>query len=175
VFGGCDGILHVISVETGKQLGEVELGSYVAASAAVYGNSAYVGHYGDEFIAANIGKGSITWRYKDRGFPFFSSPAVTESRIVVGSRDKRVHCLSRYSGKRIWVFSTRGQVDSSPVVCGDKALIGSDDGRLYILRLTDGRQLWSYEIGKPITGSPAVANGRVTVGAGDGVVYAFGA
>ena len=95
--------------------------------------------------------------------------------MLVGGRDKRLHCLNRSDGRRVWSFAARGKVDSSPVVCGDKVAVGSDDGRLYLVSLNDGQLLWSYEIGQPIDSSPAVAGGKIVIGCNDGNVYCFGA
>ncbi|MBI1371613.1 MAG: PQQ-binding-like beta-propeller repeat protein [Phycisphaera sp.] len=174
MFGGCDGLIHVVSVADGKKVREIEIGGYVIGSAAAFGPTVYVGHYGNEFVAADIREGKILWTYKDRSFPFASSPAVTDTQVVFGGRDKQVHCVNRADGKRVWRFGTRGQVDSSPVIVGDKVVVGSSDGRLYILNLKDGTQTWSYEVGDAITGSPAVVNGLIVVGCDDGNVYAFG-
>ena len=74
----------------------------------------------------------------------------------------------------MWVFSTRGKVDSSPVVVGDKVVVGSDDGFLYVVGLETGKEIWSFEIGRPVGGSPAIVDGKIIVGSDDGVVYCFG-
>ena len=84
------------------------------------------------------------------------------------------HCIDRKTGKRIWVFRTRGKVDSSPVIADGKVIVGSDDGNLYVVSLDDGKKLWSYEIGEPVIAAPAIANGKIIIGAEDGRVYAFG-
>lgn len=173
-FGGCDGLLHILSLADGRKLKEVEIGAPIAGSAAVVGNLAYFGHYENEFLCVDLVKGEIVWRYKDRSFPYFSSPAIAGDRVVFGGRDKRLHCAQRDDGAPLWTFATRGKVDSSPVVCDGKVVVGSDDGRLYLLSLADGKELWSYEIGQPITGSPAVVNGLVIIGSDDGNVYGFG-
>ncbi len=116
----------------------------------------------------------ILWRYKNRDFPYMSSAAVTADRVVVGGRDKLLHCLNRETGQKIWTFATQGKVDSSPVVAGDKVVVGSDDGRVYLVSLADGKELWSYEIGQPIDSSPAVADEKFVIGSEDGYVYCFG-
>jgi outer membrane protein assembly factor BamB len=122
----------------------------------------------------DLDKGTNLWTYKDRGFAYISSPALIDDRVIVGGRDKRLHCLNRETGKPIWTFPTRGKVDSSPAVCDGKVVFGSDDGRLYVVSLKDGKELWNYEIGQPITSSPAVVDGRIIVGSEDGNVYCFG-
>lgn len=174
IFGGCDALVHVVGLADGKSIREVEAGAPIAATAALSGGRAYVGHYENEFLCVDLAKGSVVWRYRDRAFPFMSSPAVTADKVLVGSRDKRLHCIDRETGNGRWTFQTRGKVESSPVVAGDKVVFGSDDGRVYMVSLADGRELWSYEIGKPVQSSPAVVDGHMVIGADDGVVYCFG-
>ena len=119
-------------------------------------------------------QGKKLWSFHDKDFPYFSSPAVTEDRVVFGGRDKQLHCLGRKDGKAVWSFPTRGKVDSSPVIVGNQVVVGSDDGRLYVVNMNNGKLLWDYEIGQPLTGSPAIADGKIIIGSEDGVVYAFG-
>jgi eukaryotic-like serine/threonine-protein kinase len=174
VFGGCDALLHVISLKDGQKIKEVDAGAYIAGSGAFEANRFYVGHYENEFLCADLESGQMKWKFKDRAFPYFSSPALTQDRVVFGGRDKRLHCVRKDNGEEIWSFNTRGKVDSSPVVAGDKVVVGSEDGSLYMVNLADGQELWSYEIGQPITSSPAVINNLVVIGSEDGNVYAFG-
>jgi outer membrane protein assembly factor BamB len=121
-----------------------------------------------------MNSGEVKWRYRDRNFPYFASAAVTEDRVIIGGRDKRLHCIKRDSGEAAWIFQTRGQVDSSPVICRDAVVVGSQDGRLYCLNLADGKERWAYEMGAPVTASPAVSDGLIVIGAEDGTVLALG-
>ena len=116
----------------------------------------------------------IVWNYKDRLFPYSSSPAVTENLVLFGGQDKRLHCVRRKDGEQVWTFSTRGQVNSSPVVCDGKVIVGSNDGRIYMVKLKDGQRLWDYETDDAITASPAIADGKIVIGSEDGKVYCFG-
>src|ERR1043166_4827626 len=43
-FGGCDAILHVVSLDKGEKIKEVDAGAYIAASVALDNNRAYFGH-----------------------------------------------------------------------------------------------------------------------------------
>jgi outer membrane protein assembly factor BamB len=173
VAGGCDAKLHVVDLADGSKLREIPVSAYIAASVAVADGRAYVGHYGNEVIAADLVSGAVTWTYKDRNFPYFSSPAVTAEVVVLGGRDRRIHCLDRGTGKARWVAAARGNVDGSPLIGGDRVLIGSDDGRLYLFDLADGKERWSYEVGDKLSGAPAIAGGRLLVGGDDGNLYAF--
>ena len=176
VFGGCDAKVHVISTLNGSLLGEIPLDSYIAGSAAVDGSKAYVGHYGNALVCVDLQTFSVDWQYSDpeNSAPFFSSPALSDTCVIAGSRDYRVHCVDRVTGKKVWTVQTKGDVDSSPVICGDSVFAASCDGRLYRISLAKGTVVWTYEIGGTITASPAVASGMLVIGAEDGRVYAFG-
>lgn len=175
VFGGCDEILHVVSIVDGSRSGGIEVGSYIPGSAAISGNRAYVGHYGDKLVCADLNSLQIIWEYSDPdGGAFFASPAVNATVVLIGGRDGFLHCINRDTGEAVWKFRARDEVDSSPVISKNKIVFGSTDGRLYIVRLGDGQEIWSYEIGASIIGSPAVAQRQIIVGAEDGRVYVFG-
>ena len=175
VFGGCDGKLRLVSAVSGKQISEIAVGSYIPASVAIQGDRAFFGHYGNRLVCVDLSRMRILWEYGgEREAPFFSSPAVWEDKVLIGSRDGALHGVDGKSGKRFWVFETRGAVDGSPVVCGNSAVFGSLDGRLYLVDMQSGKALWSYEIGGSITSTPAVSGGKVFVGSDDGRVYAFG-
>ena len=131
VFGGCDALLHVLSLANGEKVKEVEAGAYIAASVAIKDNRAYVGHYENEFLCIDLEKGTNLWTFRDKNFAYFSSPAVTEDKVLFGGRDKYLHCVNRADGKQIWSFPTRGKVDSSPAVIDGKIVIGADDGMVY--------------------------------------------
>ena len=103
-FGGCDGLLHVVSLADGKQVRSVDAGAYIAASAALADGCAYFGQYENEFLCAELKEGKKVWTFHDRDFPYFSSPAVTKDRVLFGGRDKLLHCVNRADGKPVWSF-----------------------------------------------------------------------
>ncbi|MEM1450679.1 MAG: PQQ-binding-like beta-propeller repeat protein [Planctomycetota bacterium] len=177
IFGGCDAVLHVVDVTTGKRATAVEIGGecHIAGSAAFVDGRAYFGHYGNQFVCVDVAKGEVVWAYDSPRQAFFSSPSVTADRVVFGGRDRHLHCARRSDGEPQWKFKTRRKVDSSPVVAGDAVVFGSGDGRMYVLGLEDGEERWTYDIGEPVLSSPAVVGGRVYVGANDGQLYCFSA
>ena len=118
----------------------------------------------------------IVWRYENpaRQFPFYSSAAASGDRVVLGGRDKLVHCLNAKTGKPFWTFATKARVDSSPAIAGGRVYIGSNDGHFYVLDLATGKKLWDFEAGAPLSASPAIADGRIVIGSQDGRLYCFG-
>ncbi|HJU55173.1 MAG TPA: PQQ-binding-like beta-propeller repeat protein [Pyrinomonadaceae bacterium] len=175
-IAGCDEVFRAIRVADGKELFQVASGAYTGASPAIASGSAYYGTFDNEVLAVNLRSRSVAWRYKhpERQFPFYSSAAVSGGRVVLGGRDKLVHCLSAATGKSLWTFSTRARVESSPAIAGGRVYVGSNDGRFYVLDLSSGALLWEFNAGAPLSASPGLGSGRVVIGSQDGRLYCFG-
>jgi outer membrane protein assembly factor BamB len=176
LIGGCDGKLHVIDLKSGKAQAGIELDAVTGASAAVSGKLAYLGTHGNEVLAVDFARRKVAWRYHhpERQFPFMSSAAVFDGKVIVGGRDKRVRALDAASGKQRWAFVAKGRVDSSPVVVGERVYVGSSDGNLYALDRKTGKRVWRFEAAEPITASPAVGRESLVIGTLDGTLYCFG-
>jgi outer membrane protein assembly factor BamB len=173
---GCDEILRAVRIATGREQFQVRSGAYTGASAALLAGNAFYGTFNNEVLGVNLVARQVGWRYqnRERQFPFYSSAAVVDARVVVGGRDKMVHCLDAYTGRPHWTFPTQARVESSPAVAAGRVFVGSNDGRLYVLGFGDGRKLTEFNLGAPVSASPAVASGRVVVGAQDGKLHCFG-
>ena len=173
---GCDEVFRAIRVADGKEVFQISSGAYTGASPALKGQLAYFGTFSNEVLGVDLQAKKILWRYenKERQFPFYSSAALADGKVVLGGRDKLVHCLSAASGKLLWTFATKARVDSSPAIAGGRVYIGSNDGRFYVLDLATGAKQWEFEAGAPLSASPAIAGGRVVIGSQDGRLYCFG-
>jgi len=173
ILGGCDGKLHVIDGVTGRKEREIAIHSQVGASPAVFQGEAYLGHFGNVILGIQLAEGSTRWTHRNRSFPYLSSAAVDATHVILGGRDRQIHCLSRKTGEERWVVPTRGKVDSSPVIAGKRVIVGSMDGRLRILNIEDGEPVWTEDLGAEIVASPAVDRGTIFLGTMDGVFRAF--
>jgi outer membrane protein assembly factor BamB len=175
---GCDSNLHVIDLDTGKEVSTpLELNGQIGATVAVTGDQLYVGTMSNQVLAIDWKKPAIAWTFEpaQRAQPFFSSAAVTDTMVLVGGRDKSLHALDRKTGKEIWSFPTHGRVDSSPVVAGSRVCVGSLDGFLYILDLAKGTELQKIRLGGQITAAPVVVDGKLIIGNQDGLIVCYGA
>jgi outer membrane protein assembly factor BamB len=172
---GCDELFRAIRISDGKEVFNISSEAYTGASPALRDGSAFYGTFNNEVLQVNLKERKIVWRYEHplRKFPFYSSAAVTSTRIVVGGRDKLVHGLT-LDGKAAWTFATRARVESSPAIASGRVFVGSNDGRFYVLNLNDGTKLWEFNAGAPLSASPAIANGRIVIGSQDGRLYCFG-
>lgn len=176
VFGGCDAVLHVLDGRTGEELQALTLGesSQVAGSVALRGGRAYFGHYGNAFVCVDLAENRVVWSFPDAKQAFFSSPSVSEERVVFGGRNKHLHCVDARTGELLWKYKTRRQLDNSPVLVGEDVVIGTADGQLAVLALADGSERWSTDLGAELAGSVAVADGWIFTADLDGRVRAFG-
>src|SRR5215211_7147192 len=88
-IAGCDEMFRAIRVSDGKEVFQVSSGAYTGASPALRSGAAFYGTFDNEVLSINLGQKQIAWRYQhpQRKFPFYSSAAVSSTRVVVGGRD----------------------------------------------------------------------------------------
>jgi outer membrane protein assembly factor BamB len=175
---GCDSAFHAIDAKTGKELWNLPISGQAAATTAVKGDSAYVGTVSCEVLAFDLKAKKQQWMFtpKVKAQEFRSSAAVTDSLVVVGSRDKKVYALNRSDGSPKWTFVTEGMVDASPVVIGERVYIGcgSLPGEFFVLDLNTGKKIQAITLDGAISGSVGVGPDCILVGTEKGSVYCFG-
>ena len=177
-ISGCDEHLRVISIEDGKQQADIPLNSFLIASPALWDDTLYVGTYASEVVAIDWKKTEFSWRYKqeDKDFPYHSSAALTEKYVVVGGKDKNLHCIDRKTGDVVWTFPTKAAIDSSPAIVDERVFFGSADGKLYGVNLNTGEEVYSFTAGRDITAGPAIGENVLVVGSegNRGKIFCFG-
>lgn len=172
-FGSCLAALHIYSATNGTHLRNIEVGAdgEIAGGVAIDGKQAFFGTRDGRLICANLEKGTVVWTADEATDQAFSTPALSEKRVVYSSDDGFVYAVDRKIGRTIWKYDTSGY-PTSPVIAGDKVLV-SADGELLILKLADGALLSQKAISDEIT-SPAIVKTFAVVGADDGTVSAWG-
>ena len=175
-FAGCDGILRILDADDGSPLRKVVVGDYVAASLAIQDNRGYVGTFGNQVLGIDLSAGVVAWRFSDpdRTFPFYASPALRDTVLVVAGRDKTVRALHTVSGRPRWTYAVGSRVDSSPVIGGNRVFFGTEGGEVIALDLFSGAPVWRFSTGAAVVASPALGAGRLLIGATDGRLYCFG-
>jgi outer membrane protein assembly factor BamB len=131
------------------------------------------------------GQGGVRWRVHTGG-PVRSSPAVSSTRIYVGSGDGNLYAIDRATGRIAWRFNSGGAVDASPAVAGGVVVAATLQGRIFAVDETSGRLQWSLQTGPALplntihaggwdlwASSPAVVGQTVVIGGQDGLVYAL--
>ncbi len=154
----------------------MEISTYVASSACIDGDHAFVGDYDGRFSAVDLKAQRVSWSFenKEANLPFIGSPAIQGNYLYIGNRDKFMYCLNKTDGKLVWKYNTGSRVDASPVVVGKRVLVANMRGDLFLMDKESGEPDWTYELGTAIHANPAVAGSRFYVAGDDGRIYCFG-
>lgn len=124
-----------------------------------------------------VGEGSpvltptLLWKF-ETGSGIYSSPAVVNGVVYIGSTDQYFYALNAADGKQIWRYrtpnSTSPGVFSSAAVLNGVVYVGGGSVA-YAFNASNGAVLWQYSNGgtQPIESSPAVAYGIVFIGSSD--------
>ena len=114
------------------------------------------------------------WKQPTNG-QVWSSPAISNGIVYVGSFDNSIYALNASTGTTLWAFPTSGEVYSSPAVFDGVVYVGSFDHNIYALNASTGSQLWNFQTGAEVFSSPTVVEGTVYIASDDGLVYALNA
>ena len=169
--------LHALDAKTGARLWNYPPIARVICSPAVANGRVYFNdsedNNGDGVYALDAKTGKPLWFSIINSS--FSSPAVANGVVYVGSDDSNLYALDAVTGVKLWNYTTGWVVRTSPVVANGVVYFGSYDKNVYALNASTGAKLWSYATGDWVWSSPAVANGVVYVGSYDHNVYALDA
>ncbi len=174
--GDNNGTYHALNASSGATLWSFQTGGdFRTSSPAVVNGVVYVGGGGDDNVyALNASTGAKLWSFTT-GSEVYSSSAVANGVVYVGSYGGNMYALNASTGALVWKYTTGSVVHSSPAVANGVVYFGSGDSNVYALNASTGAKLWSYTTGDGVLCSPAVANGVVYVGSYDFNVYALNA
>ena len=146
------------------------------------GNPEHTGVSAARFFS---GQGGVRWRVATGG-AVRSSPAVTQTRVFVGSGDGYLYAIERRSGQVAWRYRAGGPVDGSPAVAEGLVVCATSDGHIFAVDERTGRARWERQTGPPLpynttpaggwdlwASSPVVVGPAVLIGGPDGVVYSL--
>jgi len=181
--GSTSGTLYALDKDTGAILWEFNAGTGLGnmrSSPAVSNGVVYIScQYFrgiNKIYAVNALNGALKWEFStESDGPEYSSPAIYNDIVYVGSDDGYIYALNANTGELKWKYKTGYCIYSSPAISSDgMVLIGSYDGNIYALDANTGDLKWKYRTGGWIFSSPAIADKKVFVGSKDGKIYCFG-
>jgi outer membrane protein assembly factor BamB len=196
LIAGCDGRLHVIDAETGRETAAVAIDGPTGTTPAALGSLACFGSEGGIFWGIDVGAGSVRWQStRAAGGPSYRSSAAIGSAAaiegnaggwlaIVGTRGRAVEAFSIADGSLAWRAPMRGRVDGSPAVVRvgangntaalpEAAIVADAAGVVRLLGCSGGEVLWEFDAGGGFTASAAVADGRIVLPGEDGSVWCF--
>lgn len=170
--GAQPGVLVALDLASGKAkwqytVSDAGLGE---SSPAVRGDVVFVGDLGGVLHAVGAADGKPRWTFKT-GAEIKSSPVLVGDRILIGSYDTHLYCLS-LDGKLLWKVETKAQVHATPAVRDGVAYIAGCDEMLRAIRVADGRELFAMSSGSYTAASPAIVDSRAYYGTFENEVLA---
>jgi outer membrane protein assembly factor BamB len=85
-----------------------------------------------------------------------SSPVVVGDRVLIGSYDENLYCVSTRNGAVLWKFKTNGPVHSTPSIWNGIAFIAGCDEMFRAIRVSDGKEMFNVSSGAYTGASPAL-------------------
>ena len=121
--------------------------------------------------------GDIVWKHERDG-EISGGPSVVVGdgskggpRILVGSQDASLVCLSAATGAELWKHSIADQIRCMPTVVAGRVLIAGCDGRLHAIDVETGRPAGDVAIDGPTGTTPAALGTTVYFGSEGGSFY----
>jgi len=167
-IGNDDGKVYCLNATDGHVEWIYTTGVYqtISSSPAVAFGKVFIGgSVSGKVYCLDASNGTKLWDRTAGSFAY-SSPAVVNGRVYIGSDNHKMYCLNAMNGSFIWNFTTGESIHSSPAVVNGRVYIGSDDNKIYCLNAMDGSFIWNYTTGSIIHSSPAIAGDKLYIGSG---------
>jgi outer membrane protein assembly factor BamB len=133
--------VYAFDASTGAKLWNYSTGyAAVYSSPAVWENMVFIGI--GYVYAFNALTGDKVWNSTVSGV-VYSSPAIDNGVVYVGSINGNVYALNASTGTKIWNYTTGDVVASSPAVSNGVVYVGSDDSNVYALSASTGARIWN--------------------------------
>ncbi len=84
-------------------------------------------------------------------------------RIVVGTRDGMLRCLSPVDGHVEWEFKTYSRFFAGAAIDQGIVYAPGGDGVLYALKVRTGEKLWEYKAGEELVTTPVIVGTKLLV------------
>ncbi len=156
-FGGGDGFLYSVSVDSGRVNWRYEIRNPMISAPSLSGGRLFVTTTDDTVYAFDAGTGKWLWHYRRRSSQAAtilgaSSPLVDGQEVIVGLSDGFLVSLNLSDGQLKWERKLHQgtkftDVDAHPVLEDNVLYVPSYDGSLYALKRQNGEVLWRFDAG----------------------------
>ncbi len=180
-FGGGDGFLYSVNVDTGRVNWRYEVRNPIISKPTISGGRVFITTSDDTVYAFDAGTGKWLWHYRRRTSPSAtilgaSAPLVDGTEVLAGLSDGFLVALTLADGQLKWERKLHQgtkftDVDAHPVLENGIVYVPSYDGALYALKRQGGDIIWRFDAG----GSKDVVleDERIFLPSSDGTVYAL--
>ncbi len=162
--------LLALDGHTGHMLWEIPTTGPVHTSAAVAGDTLYIGLQDWRVLALDRRTGKTLWAFTTQN-PISGSAAVAQGIVYIGSLDGFLYALDATTGTLIWKVKTEAHPLSPPALADGTLFVSSTEGSLYALHARTGQRRLRFHTPARLQDAPVVANGLVYFPSG-GQIYA---
>lgn len=172
IVGEADKLLTVISLDTGKILKRIEIGTsplYITAD----NKRIYWGNERGEVFAVNFFNNRTTW--KMRNGAAIADIKITNRGLLISSLDNFIYLVSADKGSRIWKRRFAGRIFPTPFIIDDYVLISAvGDSNVSVIDLRNGKKInqISLSVESYLTNSPILA-GDILILSTLGSIFSF--
>ncbi len=176
--GAYNGIVYAINTTTGEAKKfypeEGKLGAVVGGLAASSGKL-YFGSVDGVVYALDVNTRHTVWQFPTGG-KIWSTPAIDDDTLYVGSFDKKLYAINIDDGGERWEpFATEGAIVAAPVVYNNTIYFNSLDRHVYALNAADGTLKWQYPANKWFWAQVVAYHNLIYAPCLDGNVYVLNA
>ncbi len=162
VFGGYNGKIYAVSVDSGKILWTTQTGGPVLTEPAVSEDTVFVTSGDGYCYAYDANTGNEYWR-QQVAEAIFSSPAYDGGKVIFGAGDSSIYALRSDNGSLIWQYKTKGHIIAKPAIKYEKVMVGAWDGYFYCLSALNGELKWRSQVSDNIYYSAATSNPLIEI------------
>ena len=175
--GGYDGTVYAF-------LTEGSMGTTFKTGGAIVGSPVIDDETNTLFVGSSDGKlyalavdniEEEKWKPFETGDKIWSTPAVDNGVVYIGSTDHRLYAIDAETGKEIWHFEAGAGILSTPLVSDGMVYIGACDNKFYAIDTVNGEEKWHFEAENWFWTQALAYNGEIWVGSVNHKVYAFNA
>lgn len=131
----------------------------------------YVGSH-DHHLYAISREGELRWR-RDLGGPIYSTAALADGRVYVGSDADFFFAIDAADGEVIWHLRTDDDADTGIAIAPDGTLVFGAGSDVFAVD-PEGTVRWRFRTGLKIFSSPAIDDdGTIYIGSQDDHLYAI--
>lgn len=131
--GGLSGSFYAIGLEKGNKVWEFRTGNRIVSSTPlIVDGRIFFGSNDRFFYALDLKTGKPVWKL-DTGGEIFTSPALVEKRIVIGTVRGDLFCVEPDSGKVAWKAKLGEKILLNPYLAKTRYLYVVTDSNIYVV------------------------------------------
>ncbi|MBN2239324.1 MAG: PQQ-binding-like beta-propeller repeat protein [Dehalococcoidales bacterium] len=145
---------------------------YLVGGPIIDGDRVFIGSSDGRIYAYSTVSLKTAWRKPfESGDKIWSTPAVSDGTLYVGSFDKKMYALNAADGSLKWEYESGGAIITTPVIENNVVYFGAFDRNIYALNAATGSLKWQFAADNWFWAKPLVSGNKLYAPCLDGKVY----